>query len=281
MSASRTHKRLALFMGFAVVFLVALFARTFYVQVFAAPKLQEKADSQHVRTIELDAPRGTIFDRNGEALAISRTMASIYADPRHVTDPEKTAAALAPVLELPQRELLDKLKGDVGFRYLARKIDPAIGARVKALKLEGIGVLSEPKRVYPKGALAPQLLGFVGGQDYLGMEGLEYEYDKLLSGKPGETQVVRDLSGNRLSTISTTDAVPGLSLTLTIDSEIQFEAEKALADAVAGVRREKGVRSGDGPQDRRDTSDGEHPCLQSGELFFGGPEEGRGRATGW
>ena len=232
MRASRTHKRLALFMGLAVVFLVALFARTFYVQVFAAPKLQERADSQHVRTIELDAPRGTIFDRKGEALAISRPMASIYADPRHVPDAEKTAAALAPVLGLSKQELQDKLKGDVGFRYLARKIDPAIGERVKALKLEGIGVLSEPKRVYPKGALAPQLLGFVGGQDYLGMEGLEYEYDKLLSGKPGQTQVVRDLSGNRLSTISTTDAVPGSSLTLTIDSEIQFEAEKALADAV-------------------------------------------------
>jgi cell division protein FtsI (penicillin-binding protein 3) len=232
MNVSRTHKRLALFMGFAVVFLVALFARTFYVQVVAAPSLQEKADNQHVRTIPLDAPRGTIFDRNGDALAISRTMASVYADPRHVNDPAKTAALLAPVLGLPEQELLDKLRDDSGFRYLARKIDPAIGARVKALKLEGIGVLSEPKRIYPKGALAPQLLGFVGGKDYQGMEGLEYEYDDVLSGEPGQTQVVRDPSGNRLSTISTTDPVPGSSLTLTIDSEIQFEAEKALAAAV-------------------------------------------------
>ena len=232
MSMSRTHKRLALFMGFAVVFLVALFARTFYVQVVAAPSLQEKADNQHVRTIALDAPRGTISDRNGEALAISRTMASVYADPRQVTDAAKAAAQLAPVLGISKEDLLVKLKEHVGFRYLARKIDPAIGARVKALKLDGIGILSEPKRVYPKGALAPQLLGFVGGKDYLGMEGLEYEYDELLSGEPGQTQVVRDRSGNRLSTISTTDAVPGSSLTLTIDSEIQFEAEKALAAAV-------------------------------------------------
>jgi cell division protein FtsI (penicillin-binding protein 3) len=232
MSMSRTHKRLALFMGFAVIFLVALFARTFYVQVVAAPKLQAKAETQQVRTIKLDAPRGTIFDRNDAALAMSRMMASVYADPQQVKDAEKTANALAPVLGLPKQELLDKLKGDLSFRYLARKIDPAVGARVKALKLEGIGVLSEPKRVYPKGALAPQLLGFVGGEDYEGMEGLEYEYNDLLSGNPGETQVVHDLSGNRLSTISTTDAVPGSSLTLTIDSEIQFEAEKALTAAV-------------------------------------------------
>jgi cell division protein FtsI (penicillin-binding protein 3) len=232
MSPGRTHKRLALFMGLAVVFLIVLFGRTFYVQVIAAPKLQQTADSQNLRTIKLDAPRGTIFDRNGETLAISRTMASVYADPRHVTDAAKTAAQLAPVLGLPQQELLTKLTDKVGFKYLARKVDPAIGARVMALKLDGIGVLSEPKRIYPKGALAPQLLGFVGGQNYLGMEGLEYEYDKTLSGQAGETQVVRDRSGNRLSTISTKPAVPGSSITLTIDSEIQFEAEKALAAAV-------------------------------------------------
>ena len=236
MSMSRTHKRLALFMGFAVVFLAALFARTFYVQVVAAPSLQQKAVVQQVRTIKLDAPRGTIFDRNGAVLAISRMMASVYADPQHVTDAEKAATALAPILGLSRQELLDKLKGDLSFRYLARKIDPAVGARVKALRLDGIGVLSEPKRVYPKGALAPQLLGFVGGENYVGMEGLEYEYNNLLSGKPGETQVVHDLSGNRLSTISTTDAVPGSSLTLTIDSEIQFEAEKAITAAVADLK---------------------------------------------
>jgi cell division protein FtsI (penicillin-binding protein 3) len=240
MSRGRTHRRLALFMGLAIVFLFALFGRTFYVQVVAAPKLQQQADNQHVRTITLDAPRGTIVDRNGETLAISRTMASIYADPRHVADPAATAGRLAPVLGLSKQELLAKLTSDSGFRYLARKVDPAIGAKVKALKLAGIGVLSEPKRVYPKGALAPQLLGFVGGEHYSGMEGLEYEYDQRLSGKPGVMQVVRDLSGDRLSTISTTPAESGSELALTIDAQIQFEAEKALTAAVAEFKAKRG-----------------------------------------
>jgi cell division protein FtsI (penicillin-binding protein 3) len=240
MSVRRSHRRLALFMGLSVLFLVALFGKTFYVQVIAAPGLQQQADSQHIRSITLDAPRGTIFDRNGEALAISRSMASIYADPRHVIDVAKTASVLAPVLGVSKDDLLKKLEDTSSFRYLARKIDPSIGTTVKNLKLAGIGVLTEPKRIYPKGPLAPQLLGFVGGSKYAGMEGLEFEYDAVLSGKQGVTEVVRDLLGNRLSTISTTGAVPGKSVTLTIDSEIQFEAEKALTDAVAEFKAKRG-----------------------------------------
>ncbi len=241
MSTSRTQRRLALFMGLSVVFLVALFGRTFYVQVIAAPGLQKTADKQHVRTITLDAPRGTIYDRNGDTLAISRTMASIYADPQEVTDANKAASELAPILNISKATLLEKLTDTKSsFKYLVRKVDPSIGTRVKALDLDGIGVLSEPKRVYPKGALAPQLLGFVGGTAYSGMEGLEYQYDEVLSGEAGTMQVVRDLSGNRLSTISTNAAKPGESVTLTIDSEIQFEAEHALADAVAEFEAKRG-----------------------------------------
>jgi cell division protein FtsI (penicillin-binding protein 3) len=239
MSMNRTHRRLALFMGVAVLFLVVLLGKTFYVQVIAAPDLQEEAQDQHVRTIKLDAPRGTIYDRNGATLAMSRNMATVYANPRQVKEPEKTAAALAPVLGISEADLLKKLKADSGFRYLARRIDPAIGAKAKALKLDGIGVLSEAKRVYPKGALAPQLLGFVGGDEYKGWAGLEYQYEYVLSGEPGEMQVVRDRSGNRLSTISTKEAVPGFSITLTIDSELQFEAEKALTAAVSEFKAER------------------------------------------
>jgi cell division protein FtsI/penicillin-binding protein 2 len=228
-------------MGLSVVFLVALFGRTFYVQVIAAPGLQKTADKQHVRTITLDAPRGTIYDRNGDTLAISRTMASIYADPQEVTDANKAASELAPILNISKATLLEKLTDTKSsFKYLVRKVDPSVGTRVKALDLDGIGVLSEPKRVYPKGALAPQLLGFVGGTAYSGMEGLEYQYDEVLSGEAGTMQVVRDLSGNRLSTISTNAAKPGESVTLTIDSEIQFEAEHALADAVAEFEAKRG-----------------------------------------
>jgi cell division protein FtsI (penicillin-binding protein 3) len=245
MSISKTHRRLALFMGVSILFLAALFVRAFYVQVVAASKLQEKADSQHIRSVTLDAPRGTIFDRNGEALAISRNVASVYADLPNVKDAAKTAEALSSVLNVPAADLFAKLTdAKVSFKYLARRVDPSIGTAVKNVikndKLAGIGVLSEAKRVYPKGALAPQLLGFVGGTDYVGMEGLELEYNDTLSGEAGEMQVVRDPNGDRLSTISTTPAEPGSPITLTIDSAIQFEAEKALTEAVDQFEAKRG-----------------------------------------
>ena len=115
--------------------------------------------------------------------------------------------------------------------YLARKVDTAVGDRVRALKLAGIGVLSEDKRVYPKGALAPQLLGYVG-TDNVGLAGVEKQYDTQLSGKSGVEKVVRDQAGNRLATLSDTEAQAGSPVKLTIDDEIQYETEQVLAQAV-------------------------------------------------
>lgn len=229
---SRTNKRLALFMGLAVFFLVALLARTFYVQVVAAPGLAEKGDGQAVRTIALDAPRGVIYDRTGEALAVSQIVASVYANPSQVEDPATAAARLAPILELPEEELLAKLSSDSGFRYLARKVEQTVGQKVEELDIAGIDVCSEVKRVYPKGALAPQLLGLVGGDEDKGLAGLELQYENVLAGEPGELQVVRDLDGNRLATVSMKEAEPGTPVTLTIDADIQYETERVLAEVV-------------------------------------------------
>jgi len=238
MTVSRANRRLALFMGFALLFLGALLARTFYVQVVAAPGLQERADNQHVRTVQLDAPRGIIYDRDGEPLAISQTMATVYANPRQVKDAVAVARQLAPILGLPAEDLLTKLGSDSGFEYLARKIDQDSGQKIKELKIVGIGVCSEDKRVYPKGALAPQLLGFVG-TDNTGLAGLEKQYDEMLSGRPGRLQVVSDLSGNRLATVSLDEGQPGTSITLTVDEDIQFEAERVLTEVVEQFQAKK------------------------------------------
>ncbi len=227
----RTNKRLALFMGLALLFLIVLMGRAFYVQVIAAPGLQEKAVTQSVSSITLDAPRGVIYDRNGEPLAISRTMATVYANPSQIADPAAAAEKLAPILDVPVDELLAKLTLDSKCECLARKIDLTAGQEVDDLDLPHVWVCREDKRVYPKGAFAPQLLGFVG-TDNKGLAGLELQYDEVLSGEPGELQVVSDLSGNRLSTVSVKEAEPGASITLTIDEGIQYQTEKALADAV-------------------------------------------------
>ncbi len=167
----RTNKRLGLFMGLAVLFFFGLFGRAFYLQVVAAPGLQRQADAHTTRTVELNARRGTIFDRNGQPLAISEAMCTVYATPSEVTNVSTAAAELAPILGLSQSELLEKLSGDEGFRYVVRRVDPSVGealeAKLEEIKtagtiIKGITVISEDKRVYPKGALAPQVLGFVG-----------------------------------------------------------------------------------------------------------------------
>jgi cell division protein FtsI (penicillin-binding protein 3) len=234
----RANKRLGLFMGLALFFLVALLGRTFYVQVVAAAALKDQADVQSTRTIKLAAPRGAIYDRNGEQLAISQTMATVFANPKQIKDPAGVARTLAPLVDRTEQELLAKLTRDSGFEYLARKIDVAKGQEVQALKIVGVGVCSEDKRLYPSGAVGPQLLGFVGTEN-TGLAGLEYQYEDLLSGEAGELTVVSDLHGNRLDTTSTVEATPGKSITLTIDEDIQFEVEKVLVDVVEKYKAKK------------------------------------------
>ena len=233
MNLRRANKRLALVIGLSLVFLVALFGRAFYIQVVAAEGFKAKATVQEQRSVKLTASRGSILDRNGDQLAVSKPTATVYATPYQVkiTDRAATAAQLSAILGVPQEELLTKLSGGGGFVYLARKVDTTLGDKVKALKLAGIGVLSEDKRVYPKGALAPQVLGFVG-VDNVGLSGLEKQYNDQLSGKSGEEKVVRDASGNRLATLSDMEPQAGSPLKLTIDDEIQYETEKVLAQAV-------------------------------------------------
>jgi cell division protein FtsI (penicillin-binding protein 3) len=230
-------------MGFAIVFLFALMGRTFWVQVIAAPALQEQAEGQSVRTIAVDAPRGTIYDRNGEILAMSNATSSIYVNQKQIKDAKKDPAAiaalLAPALGVSADELIPKLTGDSQFKYLARKVDTSIGDAVKEKNLVGIGVLTEPKRVYPKGALAPQLLGMVGGDETKGLAGLELQYEEQLAGQAGESQIVSDVFGRRLATNSLKEAVPGQDITLTIDAEIQYETEKVLAAVVQEFEAKK------------------------------------------
>jgi cell division protein FtsI (penicillin-binding protein 3) len=241
----RANKRLGLFMGLAVLFLIGLAGRAFYVQVVAASSLQGQAVVHSTRTVEINARRGTIYDRNGEALAVSQAMSTVYASPKEVTDPATEAARLAPLLGLSEADLFEKLNSGAGFRYLARRIQPAVGEQVEALNLAGIKVVAEDKRVYPKGALAPQLLGFVGGDAddadaYKGRAGVELQYDSVLSGTPGETTVVEaGRTDERVATVATKEAVPGRSVTLTIDSEIQYKMEQVLAGVVETFKAKK------------------------------------------
>jgi len=192
--------------------------------------LSERAVSQQIEDIADPASRGTIFDRNGVELAVSEDSVTVFAHPFLIDDPMKVAAKLAPLIGLTEDELLRKLSNrKLTFVYLRRKMDASLGEKIKKLGIEGIGAVTEPKRVYPQGYLASQVLGLVG-TDNVGLSGLEYARDKELRGEDGERRLVKDALGEPVSLVETKRATPGESLQLTLDTRIQERTEAVLAE---------------------------------------------------
>jgi len=196
---------------------------------------------QRVRTTELPAARGAILDRSGVPLAISLDARDIYADPSLVTDPVGEAAQIAAVLGTRPRQVLPSLEAPGTFAYVARQVDLDIARRVEALGLPGIGFLPVEKRYYPAGALAPQVIGFVG-IDGTGLAGLEEQYQSTLAGSPGRSTVEVAPDGQPIAQgiDAVEQPVDGVNLVTTIDREIQYQAQQALARAV----RANGAKAG-------------------------------------
>ena len=218
------------------------------IQILRAEEHAERGVRQRERTIELPASRGRIYDREGDVLATSVTSATLYADPRSFIpqtradgvvvpaagDPIRVARTLAPLLELDADIIEQRLRRDAHFVYLARKIDLSLGQEIMAMRLPGIGMLTEPDRVYPGGALAAQVIGFTG-IDGDALQGLEARHDDLLRGTPGTLTFERALGGLAITSgpRTVTPAVPGQDLVLTLDREIQFTAERVASELVA------------------------------------------------
>lgn len=209
-------------------------ARLFTLQILGSSRMTALAAEQRLRTIPLPAQRGSILAADGTELAISMEMTSIFASPRFVSNPRFAATALAPILGLEPERLQAKLSSDSGFVYLARRVAPEVAGKVRELKIPGIDFMSESKRFYPSGPLASQVLGFVGDENK-GLAGLELRYNDLLQGDPGKQVMERDPAGRPIPSgkSSLKEAVEGRDLVLTIDRQIQFEAEAALKRAMS------------------------------------------------
>jgi cell division protein FtsI (penicillin-binding protein 3) len=211
----------------------AVFVRLTILQVSQAADLQERATNQRVWTVALPAHRGEILDRSGEPLALSMPARDVYADPRFVVDPWATATRLSPVLGEPTNSLVGRLTADTTFVYLARQVDLDVADRIQDMGLPGIGFLEVTKRYYPAGPVGGQVLGFVS-VDGEGIAGLELQYQDLLAGRAGERTEELDPYGRPI--VGGVDLqrppVPGSSIETTLDRELQFQAQEALADAV-------------------------------------------------
>src|SRR5262249_1891173 len=161
--------------------------------------LKKRALSQQVADIDVPAARGSIVDRHGLDLAVSEEAVTAFANPFLIKNPAQVAGEIAPLLRMPENQglqlIADRRKG---FVYLKRKITGPAGTKLENLKIEGIGTMVEDKRTYPQGALASQVIGTVGTDNY-GLSGLEQEFNKQLHGRDGKRRVVRDALGDPVS----------------------------------------------------------------------------------
>lgn len=226
--------------AFAALWFAGLGARLYWLQVEKHDHYAKKAAQQHQRVLDLEPPRGTIYDARGRVLAVSVDVESVAASPQEVVDAKSTARRLANVLHLDNgevEELEDRLRagneGGRDFVFVARKLDPPVADAVRALNLPGIHFLRESKRYYPMRELAAQVLGFVG-TDHVGLAGLEAHYDRVVAGRAGRRTVLRDAHRRTLLSprLATVEALPGADLHLTLDATVQYVVEKELAAAV-------------------------------------------------
>jgi cell division protein FtsI (penicillin-binding protein 3) len=221
------QRRIGAIFGLLFLLLVIAAGRTFYLGTLQGGALQQAARNQQLTYEPVPAQRGAITDRNGVDLAVSEPAQDISATPYLVANPLATAQRLAPMLGQSQAMLLRKLSERSGFVYLARAVPAKQAAQVLAMKIPGIAGAPVMRRVYPRGTLAAQVLGMVGTEGE-GLTGLEYARNALLHGRSGERRVVSDALGQPVSIAEVHPEVPGVSLKLTLDANIQARSEEVL-----------------------------------------------------
>ena len=260
---------------------VGIVARLAVLQVRDNPRLTALGLEQRVRTYSIPAGRGVILDRNFTPLALSLQARDIYADPRSVTDPAGEALQLAKPLGLKAGGVERLMRSSEPFVYIARQVDLTVAEAISALRLAGIGELSVSKRYYPGGALAPQVLGFVG-VDGTGLAGLEAEYESQLAGKPGsQTAQVSAIGGMPITGVqdSTTAAVPGRTLVTTIDRQMQYQAQRYLATAVRANRAKDGTIVVMDPSSGDVLAMASYPWFDPNDFASASPDAWRNRAA--
>lgn len=198
------------------------------------------APRQAFTVLRLAPARGTITDRSGAELALTVPAPSVYAVPKQVRDARAAARALAPILGMRARTLEARLSLGGGFVYLARWLDARQAKAIEGLALPGVGLISEPRRTYPQGALAGRLIGFAN-VDGAGVRGIEQAQDAWLAGHAETIAVQRDARGRLLAYAGHDPRrSAGNDVALTLDAVLQADAEAALADTV----RATGARGG-------------------------------------
>ncbi len=237
------NMRMSIVVSFLLICFMVIMARAFAIQVKGKEFYTKQGDIRQIREIDLDVPRGTIFDRNGEPLAISTPMTSIGIQPSILIEEISRVEQLAEALDLDPEKLKNLIidRKNKKFIYIKRRIAPYIADTVRALNIKGVEYRDEYKRFYPAGEIIPQLIGFTDAED-TGKEGIESTYDEWLSGTSGRKKVMKDRFGHIIKDIKeVTAAEPGKDIHLSIDRRLQYIAYKALKTATYKYKAKKGA----------------------------------------
>jgi len=242
LSAGRFVGRSAVVLAFFLLAASSLVARAVHLQVFNKEFLNRQADTRHLRTEKITAHRGMITDRNGEPLAISTPVDSVWADPKELSTAVDSVPKLAAALGIDSQLLMRRITRsmDRDFLYLKRHLNPEQAQRVLALKLPGVNVQREYRRYYPAGEVTGHLVGFTSIDDD-GQEGLELAFNHWLSGKSGAKRVLKDRLGRSVENVeSIRPPRPGKDLRSSIDLRLQYLAYRALKGAIQKHKADSG-----------------------------------------
>ncbi len=242
----RPQRRNPYRLGIAEILFLAFFlvigGRAIQLQVLQGDKLMRLGQRQHLKEWIVLPKRGALFDRSGEPLALSMESQSVYARPHRIDDPDKLSQALAKILNLRATEIKEKITAAKPFVWVRRQVSAAEAEKIQTLNAEGVGMFYEPKRHYPQGQLAGQVIGFVG-RDSEGLEGVELRYNDFIRGETGSSVAERDALGRRVLVegVEGLHIPPGSDVHLTLDTAIQHMAEKELEASIAKYRAKAGV----------------------------------------
>ncbi len=240
---SRSYRwRSTVILGLVLVGAAALVARAVELQLLDHGFLAKQGDDRSMRVVKIAAHRGAITDRNGEPLAVSTPVDSVWVNPQELNDNIDQLPRLAKALKQDQQWLARRITSNLDreFLYLVRHMPPEQAAHIKALGIPGVYLLREYRRYYPAGEVSGHVVGFTTIDDK-GQEGLELGFDQLLNGEDGAKRVIQDMYGHYVENVeSIRSPRPGRDLVTSIDLRIQYLAYRELKSAMQEYRAHAG-----------------------------------------
>ena len=240
----KIHFKIKLFFILVILFFLIVIFKVFYLQVFKYDKLKNLASDLWSRKLPIEGNRGTIYDRNMDALASNLTTTSLVLIPNQIKDKEYTVKKLSEILNVSEDEMKKHVYKKTSIERVhpeGRKLSNEISDKISALNIDGVYLLKEAKRIYPYNENLSHVLGYVG-IDNQGLSGIELNYDEYLTGKAGSIKYFSDAKGNKLELNEIYEKpTDGMNIMLTINNDIQKSIERELDNAVSKYNPEHAI----------------------------------------